>query len=519
MRWKHWLRWILEWLGLALPLAALCWFFIPAPLPALILGLLLAPLPLRSLKQAVRLYRLERLNRRYSLFFQYLYTETGGGRSLETACRQAARHFAFFYGPNEAFMRDLLRLEHGLALQQPLQELFRGMAERTPSPQVRAVLYLLASSQLLGPRLREILETAATMLGELHRIGRQVAAENARQNLEAVILAILPFAMMPVMHVIAAEDLALSRSHGYGQLLLAAALALAVPAGSLVLRLRAGLREAKIPDSSFQRLRARLVRPAALLRLGERLTARLPARYRLRIYRAMRTLLHIEATPLRSQAAVREGDIIEHLVVGWVLLRVFLFLALIAAWLLLFLCGRRPPAVFSLLVLFIATVLPERQLFVRQERYQLALLGTFPLYSALMVQLLRSGFSLSRAILFCSRHMETGTPIEREFARFRPALEAGERASTLLTQFASRLDEVEAHTAFLLFAQYERFGGDETLAQLERAVDKGWELMKEARRRSGDLQAAAMLVPMLLSMLAVILIGITPALNYFLFSF
>ncbi|MDI9498566.1 MAG: hypothetical protein QM270_08820 [Bacillota bacterium] len=519
MRWKHWLRLGLEWLGLALPLAVLCWFFIPQRLLALALGLLLAPLPLHSLRQAVRIWRLERINRRYGLFFQYLYTETGGGRSLETACRGAAAHFAFFYGPNEPFMRELIRLERGLELQQPLQELFRGMAGRTAATEARAVLYLLASSQLLGPRLREILETAATMLGELHRIGRQVAAENARQNLEAVILIILPFALMPAMHVIAAEDLARSRSSGYGLLLLGAALCLSVLAGSLVLRLRAGLRETKIPEGSFLRLRAGLIRSETLLGLGKTMTARLPARYRLRIYRAMRTLLHVESSSSRSGPADREGDVIEQLVAGWVLLRALLFGSLLGLGLLLQLMGRRPPGLFALLVLFIATVLPERQLFVRQERYQLALLASFPLYTALMVQLLRSGFSLGRAILFCSRHMDPGTPIEREFAHFRPALEAGERASSLLTQFASRLDELEAHTVFLLFAQYERFGGDETLGQLERAVDKGWELMKQARRRSGDLQAAAMLLPMLLAMLAVILIGITPALNYFLFAF
>ncbi len=519
MRWKQWLRLGLEWLGLALPLSVLCWFFIPQRELALVLGLLLAPLPLRSLHQAVRSRRLERINRRYGLFFQYLYTETGGGHSLETACREAVRHFAFFYGPNEPFMRELARLARGLELQQPLQELFRGMAGRTAAAEARGVLYLLASSQLLGPRLREILETAATMLGELHRIGRQVAAENARQNLEAVILVMLPFAMMPAMHVVAAEDLARSRGSGYGLLLLGAALFLAVLAGSLVLWLRAGLRETRIPDGSFLRLRARLIRSDTLLGFGKALTSRLPARYRLRIYRAMRTLLHVETVPSRSGPESRDGNVIEQLVAGWVLLRTVLLGILIGFRILLQLIDRQPPGLFTLLVLFIAIVLPERQLFVRQERYQLALLASFPLYSALMVQLLRSGFSLSRAILFCSRHMDPGTPIEREFARFRPALEAGERASTLLTQFASRLDEIEAHTVFLLFAQYERFGGDETLFQLERAVDKGWELMKEARRRSGDLQAAAMLLPMLLAMLAVILIGITPALSYFLLAF
>ena len=374
---------------------------------------------------------------------------------------------------------------------------------------------MLSATRLLGPRQRELLDLAATTLSELDRVQRQLASENARQHSEAVLLSAMPFALMAVLNRAVAHDLAQSRALAPGLLLLVLAYSLAVGGASLVLRLLSGAGTPPLPEAAFPRLRRLFLRSQRLITLGRRLTRLLPSPYRLRIYRAMRALEHSEsdacAAPIRDAT---DGG--ERLVAAWVLLRLLLIAAALCVLLLCATLGQPLPWALVAFIGLIVLVLPERQLFTRQERYQLALLADLPLYMTLVVQLLRSGFSLSRALLFCLPHMEPERPLAREWARLRPALEAGSRASSALTAFASRLDEVEAHRFFLLLAQHERFGSADGLDALNRELAQGWLLMQRARRRSGDLQAAALLLPMLMSMLSVILIGLIPVLSYFL---
>lgn len=454
--------------------------------------------------RAVRLSR-----EQCELLLQYLSTETSSGRSLDTAFAHAPEHFARLYSQKSPFLSGLEQIAAGLRLQMPLHLLIRDFASTLQSQEARIVLQVLTTIDFGGSDLPEVLHQESRILGDMKRIERQVAAENAQQSSEAMILCLLPFFAMLALRTAAASYMEASFESLLGQGILAASYLLALLALFLNIHFRADS-PSRSYDESLLGLKRYLLRPSFLKNLATKLLNYLPNRYVLRLYNATRVLWTLRSEDGGRAHSYEAG--LEELNVALQMKLLWLIVAMplgIAAWQL----GL--PWFYILAIIVIIPFMQDQELLSRANRYQNELMQSLPLFVALMNQLLRSGMVVQRALLFTIREMPQDSPLQKELRLLESSISSGQNASHVLSEFSSRLDIPEAQTALLMLARQETHGGHEMLRQLDQASKDCWSILGSAYRRRYELLSQRMFIPMILDMFSIVLMSAAPAVLMF----
>lgn len=445
------------------------------------------------------------------LLLQFLSTETSSGHSLDSAFIAAPLHFAKLYNRKSKFQSGLEQIAAGLQLQIPLHLLIRDFASQLDSQDAKIVLQVLTTMDFGGSDLPEVLHQESKILGDMKRVERQVAAENAQQSMEALLLCLLPFLAMIVLRTAAKAYMADSFESILGQSILAASYLLAIIALILNIHFRADHKGRK-HDESLIKLKAFLSRPSILTKAAGRVLEQLPKTYTLRIYQAMRILTSLrdqQATSAQSQsyeAGIDELNVWCQVKLLWLIIACPLSLAAIMTGI---------PWYLILLIVILLPFAQDQELFSRASRYQNELMHGLPLFVALMNQLIKSGMVVQRALLFTIQEIPQDSALQRELKRLESSLLGGQNAAQVLSEFSSRLDVPEAQSALLLLARQETHGGQEILRQLEQASRDCWSILATAYRRRYELLSQRMFIPMILDMFSIVLMSATPALLMF----
>ncbi len=456
--------------------------------------------------------RLEKVYREQTeLLLQFLSTETSSGRSLDSAFIDAPLHFAKLYSRNNRFQQGLEKIAAGLRLQIPLHALIRDFTSIVESREARAVLQVLTTMDFGGSDLPEILHQEARLLGDIKRIERQVMAENASQNTEAMILCLLPFLAILLLRLAAADYMHESFTSPTGQLMLLGSFVLAAFALMLNILFRSTTKS-KLKDESLIKLKQRLARPSPLSKMAAGLLNILPKAYVLRVYGAMRILWSLRDNAdgntdhLQFEAGIDELNVWCQMKILWFVLALPLSAVALTAGL---------PWFFVLALLISIPLSQDQELFGRSSRYQNELMQGLPLFISLMNQLLKSGMVVRQALLFTIREMPADSAMFRELRLIELALSTGLNAAPVLGEFSARLDIPEAQTALLLLARQETHGGPEMLRQLDQASEDCWSILGSAYRRKHEMLSRRMLAPMIMDLFSVVLMGAAPAILMF----
>lgn len=505
-------------------LKALSIFVAEAVLMTLLAGLFIVPLwgrVLAGLLSAMLLasatirfldYKAEKVCREQTeLLLQFLSTETSSGRSLDSAFIDAPLHFAKLFSRKSRFQAGLEQISAGLRLQIPLHVLIRDFAGALDSQEARIVLQVLTTMDFSGTDLPEILHQEGRILGDIKRIERQVAAENAQQSTEALILCLLPFLAMILLRMAAADYMSDSFTSELGQMMLLISFLLAIFALILNVLFRSTT-AVKPKDESLISLKKRLAQPSLLSKLAAKVLGVLPKAYVLRIYGAMRILWTLRDTKdenldhFQYQAGIDELNV-------WCQLKLLWFVLSIPLTILGVRLGL--PFFYVFLLVIALPLFQDQELLSRAGRYQNELMQGLPLFISLMNQLLKSGMVVRRALLFTIQQMPVDSALYRELKLIETSMSGGLNAAPVLGEFSARLDIPEAQTALLLLARQETHGGPEMLRQLNQASQDCWSILGSAYRKKHEMLSQRMFLPMLLDMFSVVVMGAAPAMLMF----
>ncbi len=162
--------------------------------------------------------------------FQALAISLGSGHSLAQALRFVGNHAQ---GPvRSEFLQASLEISCGLSAADALN----GLLERLPAPGMNLVSSALVVSQRTGAPLKDLLASAASMVGERIELARRLEVKTAQARLSARLVGVMPVAMMAALTLLSSDFRAGAASPG-GALAIAVAMALDVCAWLLIRRI------------------------------------------------------------------------------------------------------------------------------------------------------------------------------------------------------------------------------------------------------------------------------------------
>ncbi len=452
--------------------------------------------------------------RQQLLFFQQIQSACSSGQSLLCAVESACLHLSRLYPSRDAFVIDLRHVYLGIHAHRPLKDLLLELAQQQPNREGQALFRLLAESQRFGPGIHQLLHTSSQLLLILDRIDRHIRSLSARTEGECVLLCLAPILFVAFLQKLMPQEWLKGAYTASALILRILACLLIFLAPLSFLWIRSHPHEQLKKQGPAASLRLALQKSSFLRSLAYKLYQLSPSFLRLRYSRIFRCLLQIEQSALRPQEhdAPSEDQV----------------LCLCATWLLFYLIYACMLALFVLVLSFLnlpfllliygsipLLILPDRLLTQRKRSYQLELLTELPLFAALLLQLLQCQYSLKQALLFVMDQLRLAPELEALILPYRPVLLSGERASTLLQNLATRIDQADLSALCLLLGQQEEYGGPDLLYQLERQVERGWDILREARLQRGEMLNTRLLLPMFLAFIAVLLCALFPVLGYF----
>lgn len=162
--------------------------------------------------------------------FQALAISLGSGHSLAQALRFVGNHAQ--EPVRSEFLQASLEISCGLSATDALN----GLLERLPAPGMDLVSSALVVSQRTGAPLKDLLASAASMVGERIELARRLEVKTAQARLSARLVGVMPVAMMAALTLLSSDFRAGAASPG-GALAIAVAMALDVCAWLLIRRI------------------------------------------------------------------------------------------------------------------------------------------------------------------------------------------------------------------------------------------------------------------------------------------
>lgn len=162
--------------------------------------------------------------------FQALAISLGSGHSLAQALRFVGNHAQ--EPVRSEFLQASLEISCGLSATDALN----GLLERLPAPGMDLVSSALVVSQRTGAPLKDLLASAAAMVGERIELARRLEVKTSQARLSARLVGVMPVAMMAALTLLSSDFRAGAASPG-GALAIAVAMALDVCAWLLIRRI------------------------------------------------------------------------------------------------------------------------------------------------------------------------------------------------------------------------------------------------------------------------------------------
>ncbi|NJP40049.1 hypothetical protein HCH52_03150 [Oscillospiraceae bacterium HV4-5-C5C] len=469
------------------------------------------------------------------LYLQHLLSGLTGGKSLEKMVRQAGAQFCPAALQSADFRQWLTYLSRDLDAQMPLSQALSAHQAVLVSQDVRTAISMLAKSVQLGARAQDFMESAIKMLNEQDRLAEEVAAENARDRLEATVLNYLPLALAIILRRMWGQTTQISdpSSRQFWLTLLSFCFLLLSWLLSTFVKIKKEPAykprdQARATISSgFIMQRLAVSRPA-WHPLIDRLGSLYPAARRLKLYQAfslsqLAVAASPKAMPADLSAQARSGLADSHNPSGQLPDYLQFIRRLTAAKLDALLIGSLGGLlvglfwfpglylfpIFSLMIAFTR----DQQILERAKETELQLLHDLPYFLVIGSRLLEAGMSMTQAIKFSSEQLVPERPLYWVISRILVRISSGLPAGPELAVLAARLATPTAQSALMLLEQYERMGQPHILSRLSEQASRCWELLSYGMRKRAEQRAALLLIPMMLDLLSVILLAMAPSLE------
>ncbi len=442
-------------------------------------------------------------------FLQYLCSALSVGQPVRLALSEMGKSNFLKRSTNKDLQNNLKRVSHMIHNQQSAEAYLPTLEAAFPCPESTALLYALRLENQLGEKLIDMLRDSFDTARELVMLEDEIAAANNRQRSESMILSVLPFAMAPLFADLINLDLASSGSAGLGAVLRFFAYGLAMFA--FMLNLRFSAERSSISKNIDQTPKLfRIYDDAEILHINwlSVLINKLPLRYRTQIVRLYRLAYPQNFFSLQKDTA-------EPLLFQHVLTLILVFSASFMLLLLISLISGIA-VYWSLLLSLLTVLLFEGQLRSRAKENEESLRRDLPLMLSLLARLLRNTLHLSTALRECaSIFSNQKSPLSTIVKSMMGRINYAESPSQLFEELADQLKLSDVSSLLYVLARYSTVGSKELLDILEKQLGLCWAEQRQNIRRNLDAKSGLSLIPMLMDLVAVMLIGIAPAMQVF----
>ncbi len=123
------------------------------------------------------------------------------GRAAENAFLEAEREIRTLYGKECEMAKELALLRKGLKNQLPLEELLRGLGERSHVEEIRDFTEVFAVAKRLGGNLSEIIGRTAQLTQQRMEVEREIQTLLSAKKYEQKVMIWIPFLLFGYMQM------------------------------------------------------------------------------------------------------------------------------------------------------------------------------------------------------------------------------------------------------------------------------------------------------------------------------
>lgn len=501
------------WLGVSL---GLTWLATGLYLRSLLLRLLIA-LPASFLlllawrrQQTGRQLLLSR--EQFKWFLELLLTRLSAGATLEHAISDTLPGLHQLLGSKSPFMTALCALDQQIKARRPLDRLLPFLAKQVRCPEAGYFFQLLPELQRTGSQIAPFVRQQLHMISEQLSLQQEIRAEAAQRRTEALLLAMMPFAMVLLLQsgFDDATRSALQQPAGIAGSAIACIIALSAAVLTICLMAMRPAQPAECLQLSYSRRNPGRIQVFLRHALHRLYREWLPAAYGARL---LQTLIVLgredpEQTVNQKQTVLQSYFVRKIRLICLSLLPASLICAAVSsAW----------PAFLLLPVIF--AVLQDQQVFSLRRRILDDDRLMYPVLLNLLSALLQAGISVHRALQIACACLRPQIPSEK----FRPAglpadlesvhrqIQTGQPVDRVLEQLIDACPLPEAQAALLLLLRYEQSGGADTIQLLALQSNACWSLHRSSIRKQLEQQNLRLLLPMTLDLVAVLVTALLPA--------
>ncbi|HAL74522.1 MAG TPA: hypothetical protein DCM45_05440, partial [Clostridiales bacterium] len=435
---------------------------------------------------------------------EHLSARIAAGMTLERAFSEAPDALKLLTGEKSELFLCLKLIEKQLKVNRSLDQMLPELQKVLNCNESYACLKALIPLRKAGGQMSTYVRQQHVMLNEQIALRRDLSADNAQRQTEAMIMMVLPYAMSSLLGQSSSlyQHSALPAFTAAGLLL---AYSLAAIAAHLALRLlNPQVHLCKKSPLIFKEnkvISSRLLQNAGLVvcRIYKQF---LPQTYYIQLNQNLTAQTRLSASGqnqvMSNFFAMKMVYILAGILPG-------ITIAVI-----------NPARFYWIIILVTASsFLQDQQVMHRsieiREDEQLA----YPEFLSLVLVLLQCGLSLHKTLEICTKNYQDhgGFALNKSLKEVARKITLGIPAGLAFSDLVLACSIPQIQSALLLIERYDRDGGFENLHLLEMQVSGCWSIYRQTAKKQIERRSLLLFVPMSLDLIAILVTAILPAIQ------
>lgn len=465
--------------------------------------------PTYCLKRFYQQYQNKNNRQILGYFLQLLTAEITSGKTMLMAYQESCENLVSIIGQRSFLTRILVRGNLRLKAQIPVAETFKQIAESLKDQDGKTVFSVLAEQLKIGGEIDSLLRFSHVMIQDINETEKQIDADNNKQTLEAFILATIPFTMALFLKLSAPSFFNEAQTHLAGKIALILSFLFAIAATSLTFFFAgSGFDEqAKIKVISENKTLTFFHERKLTQIFGPLMMKYLPNSVLLRWQNQSQQLgMNPRGTnqeKVANQLLLFCGSI------------PILFLLSLPLTIVFVSSGILPWPLFPLPggILILIQITQKKA---NAQRCQNSIIQSFPIFSGMMLALLKSGFTPQLALaILCRLLSNAETVLGREFMLLSEQTIETSHLLAELGQIAKSCNVPEIQATLNLIIQYSKTGNPDALTLLKIQTDICWQLARNKLKKAKEASSMRVLLPMMLNLVSIIILCAAPVVSRF----
>lgn len=489
--------WLLSWLG-TLAFYGIGWIGFIFSLPA---GTLLYS----GTKCLLRAQRHDFALEQFRWLVEHLSARIAAGTTMERAFSEAPCAIKILSGEQSDLFKCLKQIEQHLRANRSLDLMFPELQKVLNCHESAVCLKALTPLRQAGGQISAYIRRQQIMLNEQIALRRDLSADNAQRQTEAMIMMVMPFAMASLLGRTSSLYQLNSAQSTFTAAGLLLAFSLSAIAAHLTLRLSS-------PQVCLFKERPKTFKDNKVF--SNRLIQN-TGKFVENIYGHLLPLVY--TTKLKRNlliqarfSTINQKDVISSY---HAMKAVYILVAVLPG---ITITVIDPARFYWMIIFAVACSLFQDQQVMRrsndiQEDEQLA----YPEFLNLVLVLLQSGLSLHKTLEICTKNYQGlgGITLNKLLKELARKMLLGIPAGLALADLSRSCSIPQIQSALLLIERYDRDGGFENLHLLEMQVSVCWSIYRQAAKKQIERRAMLLFVPMSLDLIAILLTAMLPAIQ------